>query len=100
MAAELRGALPSAGFGLVAAGLLVFPVAAGVRGLEGANTGALLASLPLALSMGAAEWLLVWYRAAHPAAAAAPCGNCMRSPSGPGWCCSPRCCSTWRPPPC
>ncbi len=62
VAAELRGALPSAGFGLVAAGLLVFPVAAGVRGLEGANTGALLASLPLALSMGAAEWLLVWYR--------------------------------------
>ena len=40
VAAELRGALPSAGFGLVAAGLLAFPVAAGVRGLEGANTGA------------------------------------------------------------
>ncbi len=62
MAAELRGALPSAGFGLVAAGLLIFPVAAGVHGHGGINTGALLASLPLALSMGAAESSLIWYR--------------------------------------
>jgi hypothetical protein len=61
-AAELRGALPSAGFGLVAAGLLVFPVVAGLAGQQGPNTGALLAALPLALSMGAAEWLLVWFR--------------------------------------
>lgn len=61
-AAELRGALPSAGFGLVAGGLLVFPVAAGLPGHGGANTGALLASLPLALSMGAAEWMLIWFR--------------------------------------
>jgi hypothetical protein len=60
--ADLRGALPSAGFGLVAGGLLVLPVAEGVPGHGGANTGALLASLPLALSMGAAEWLLVWFR--------------------------------------
>jgi hypothetical protein len=59
---ELRDALPSAGFGLVAAGLLVFPVAAGLPGHRGANTGALLAALPLALSMGAAEWSLIWYR--------------------------------------
>jgi hypothetical protein len=59
---ELRGALPSAGFGLVAAGLLVFPVAAGLPGHQGPNTGALLASLPLALSMGAAESMLIWYR--------------------------------------
>lgn len=57
--AELRGALPSAAFGLLAAGLLVFPVAAGHAGV---NTGALLVSLPLALSMGAAEWTLVWFR--------------------------------------
>jgi hypothetical protein len=62
VAAELRGALPSAGFGLLAAGLLVFPVAAGLPGHAGANTGALLVSLPLALSMGAAEWALVWFR--------------------------------------
>ena len=61
-AAELRGALPSAGFGLVVAGLLVFPVAAGLAGRQGPNTGALLASLPLALSMGVAEWTLVWFR--------------------------------------
>ncbi len=61
-AAELRGALPSAGFGLLAAGLLVFPVAAGVPGHPGTNTGALLVSLPLALSMGAAEWTLIWFR--------------------------------------
>ena len=31
-------------------------------GHGGINTGALLASLPLALSMGAAEWMLVWFR--------------------------------------
>jgi hypothetical protein len=60
--ADLRNALPSAGFGLVAASLLVFPVVTGVRGHGGVNTGALLASLPLALSMGAAEWRLIWYR--------------------------------------
>ena len=61
-AAELRGALPSAGFGLAAAGLLVFPVAVGLPGERGPHTGALIASLPLALSMGAAEWLLIWFR--------------------------------------
>jgi hypothetical protein len=60
--AELRAALPSAGFGLVAAGLLAFPAAAGLPGGHGANIGAVLASLPLALSMGAAEWLLIWFR--------------------------------------
>jgi hypothetical protein len=62
VASELRGALPSAGFGLVAAGLLVFPVAAGLPGHQGPNTGALLASLPLALSMGGAESALIWFR--------------------------------------
>jgi hypothetical protein len=62
VAADLRDALPSAGFGLVAAGLLVLPVAAGLPGHRGTNTGALLASLPLALSMGAAEWMLIWFR--------------------------------------
>ena len=57
---ELRGALPSAGFGLVAAGLFAFPVAAGMPGHAGAP--ALLVSLPLAMSMGAAEWMLIWFR--------------------------------------
>ncbi len=61
-AADLRKALPSAGFGLVAGGLLVFPVAVHTPGQGGTNTGALIASLPLALSMGAAEWMLVWFR--------------------------------------
>ena len=61
-AAELRGALPAAGFGLVAAGLLAYPVAAGVDGHGGVNVGALLASLPISLSMGAAEASLLWYR--------------------------------------
>jgi hypothetical protein len=61
-AAELRGALPAAGFGLAAAGLLAFPVAAGVHGHGGVNTGALLATVPISLSMGAAEWSLLWYR--------------------------------------
>ena len=58
-AAELRGALPSAGFGLLAAGLFAFPVAADMPGRPGA---ALLVSLPLAMSMGAAEWMLIWFR--------------------------------------
>jgi len=57
--AELRGALPSAGFGLVAAGLFTFPVAAGMPGHASAG---LLVSLPLAMSMGAAEWMLIWFR--------------------------------------
>ena len=60
--ADLRGALSSAGFGLTAAALLVFPVAAGLPGHRGPSTGALLASLPLALSMGGAEWILISYR--------------------------------------
>jgi hypothetical protein len=59
---EWLGALPAAAFGLVAAGLLIFPVAAGVHGRGGINIGALLAALPLSLSMGAAEWSLLWYR--------------------------------------
>jgi NDP-hexose 4,6-dehydratase len=60
--AELARAAPTAGFGLVAAGLLTFPVVA-VPGSDGqVNTGALLAALPLSLSMGAAEWSLLWYR--------------------------------------
>ena len=59
---QLWEALPSAGFGLVAAGLLVFPVAVGLPGHHGVNTGAVLASLPLALSMGMAEWSLIWFR--------------------------------------
>jgi len=56
---ELRGALPSAGFGLVAAGLFAFPVAAGLPGHASAGV---LVSLPLAMSMGAAEWILIWFR--------------------------------------
>ena len=60
--AELRAALPSAGFGLVAAGLLVFPDAVGLPGGRAANIGAEVSSLPLALSMGAAEFLLIWFR--------------------------------------
>ena len=49
-------------FGLVAAGLLAFPVIAGADGHGGINVGALLATLPLSLSMGAAEWSLLAYR--------------------------------------
>lgn len=59
---ELRAALPHALFGLVAAGLLVLPVI-GVGFLHGAVTpGVALLTLPLSLSMGAAEWSLYWYR--------------------------------------
>jgi hypothetical protein len=60
--ADLRGAVSSAGFGLTAAGLLVFPVAVGLPSPGGASAGALLASLPLALSMGGAEWVLISFR--------------------------------------
>jgi len=58
-AAELRGALPSAAFGLLAAGLLAFPI---VTGQPGRASAAVLVSLPLAMSMGAAEWVLIWFR--------------------------------------
>ncbi len=61
-AAELHGAVPAAAFGLVAGGLLVYPVIVGVGGHGGVNIGALLASLPISLSMGAAEASLLWYR--------------------------------------
>jgi hypothetical protein len=37
-------------------------VVAGPEGHGGLNAGALLASLPLSVSMGAAEWSLLWYR--------------------------------------
>jgi hypothetical protein len=62
VAAELRDSAPAAAFGLLAAGLLAFPVIAGVHGDGGVNVGALLATLPLSLSMGAAEWSLLGYR--------------------------------------
>lgn len=60
--AELRAALAAISFGVVAAGLLTFPVVAGPDGHGGLNIGALLASFPLSLSMGAAEWSMLWYR--------------------------------------
>jgi hypothetical protein len=59
---EWTGAIPAVAFGLVSAGLLIFPVAAGPHGHGGVNVGALLAGLPLSLSMGAAESGLLWYR--------------------------------------
>jgi len=60
--AELLGALPAIALGVLAAGLVSFPVVAGVSGHGGVNVGALIASVPLALSMGLAEWVLLWYR--------------------------------------
>jgi hypothetical protein len=60
--AELRAALPALAFGLVSAGLLIFPVVAGPEGHGGINPGALVAAVPLSLSMGAAEWSMLWYR--------------------------------------
>jgi hypothetical protein len=60
--AELRAAVPAIAFGAVAAGLLAFPVVNGPHGHGGVNVGALVASVPLSLSMGAAEWSLIWYR--------------------------------------
>ena len=60
--AELRAALPALAFGLISAGLLIFPVVAGLEGHGGINPGALVAAVPLSLSMGAAEWSMLWYR--------------------------------------
>jgi hypothetical protein len=62
IASELWAAIPAIAFGVVAAGLLGFPIVAGPDGHGGLNPGALLAALPLSLSMGAAEWSLLWYR--------------------------------------
>ncbi|GAB2831624.1 hypothetical protein [Lentzea nigeriaca] len=60
---EVLAALPSALFGLLAALLIAFPVVPGWgAGGSGVNPGALLAAIPLSLSMGAAEWTLYWYR--------------------------------------
>lgn len=56
--AELRAAGPYLLFGAVTAGLLVFPLVAG------GTSNAMMAVLPLSLSMGAAEWLLYRYRSA------------------------------------
>ena len=61
-AAELRAAVPALAFGVVAAALLTFPVINGPHGHGGVNAGALVASIPLSLSMGGAEWCLLWYR--------------------------------------
>jgi hypothetical protein len=57
---ELRAALPTAAFGLTAAALLSYPAAVGLRG--GVNPAVLLATLPISLSMGGAEWSLLWFR--------------------------------------
>jgi hypothetical protein len=62
IAAELRAAMPAIAFGVVAAGLLTFPIVAVPEGHGGLNRGALLVSIPLSLSMGAAEFSLLWYR--------------------------------------
>jgi hypothetical protein len=59
---DLRSAVPAVAFGLAAAGLLVFPVVTPLPGQSGVNQGALLATLPLSLSMGAAEWSMLAYR--------------------------------------
>ena len=59
---ELRGALSQAQFGLSAAGLLAFPVAVVGFGAGPAVSAAAVLTLPLSLSMGAAEWSLYRYR--------------------------------------
>jgi hypothetical protein len=61
---ELLGAAPAVILGVTLAGLLAFPVVAGVSGHGGGNVGAIIASVPLALSMGAGERSLLRYRRA------------------------------------
>jgi hypothetical protein len=59
---ELGAAPPALVFAVLAGGLLALPVTSGPGGAGGLNPGAIAASVPLALSMGAAEWSLLWYR--------------------------------------
>jgi hypothetical protein len=63
---ELRAASPYAMFGLLVIGLLVFPLIAPrlFPGIQAADTTTLLGTLPLSLSMGAAELQLYRYRGA------------------------------------
>lgn len=58
---ELYGAVPHALFGLVAAGLLAYPVVASQLTGKLPHLATMLAT-PLSLSMGVAEWNLYWYR--------------------------------------
>lgn len=60
--AELLAALPTAVFGITTASLLIYPSVAGLHGHGGINPAVLLATLPISLSMGLAEWSLLWFR--------------------------------------
>lgn len=60
--AELGAAVPAALLGVVAGGLLALPVATGPDGAGGPDPGAIIAAVPMALSMGAAEWGLLRFR--------------------------------------
>lgn len=62
--ADVRGGMPYAAFGLLAAAMLsLSTIRLGTAPEPGAGSGpAGLALLPLSVSMGAAEWLLFWYR--------------------------------------
>ena len=60
--AELRGSFPHALFGLIAAGLLTFPVLVVGLGHGSVLSAMALLTVPLSVSMGAAEWSLHWYR--------------------------------------
>lgn len=74
---ELTAALPALVFGVLAGGLLTLPVISGPAGTGGLNPGAVTAAVPLALSMGAAEWSLAWYRRTGQ--------RLLRSSGEPGW---------------
>jgi len=87
--AELRAAVPQAGFGLAAGALLTFePVCAllgrpAIADVRAAGTATTVAVLALSLSMGAAEWLVVGYRAR--AAGRLRRARELRGPRGFGW---------------
>ena len=96
---EALAVLPAAVLGVTAAGLLTFPVMAGPSGHGGGDVGVLVASVPLALSMGVAEWSLLRYRRAtrrllgrtdDPAQFAGD-RNCCCSSRSPGTCWAPCC---------
>ena len=59
---EVRAALPRLAFGILAPALVVVPIVLGLAGRADAGIAVTLLAVPLALSMGAAEWCVSRYR--------------------------------------
>ena len=82
--ADLRGALPAPASAWSPPGCWSSPSPAACPASWERQLGAVLASLPLALSMGVAEWSLIWFRR-RTQRLLRNTRKCRPSPSGPGW---------------